>query len=305
MSFAEMLVTQRRESYLDKIFGLVKWERLRYRLKKILDRSSDGRPPYDELLMFRVMILQKLYDLSDPQMEEMLYDRLSFRRFCGLGLEDKIPDETTILRFRNLLQGHSEKLLALVNQDLGEKGIEWAGGRIVDATLIKSKAHPPRGGEQSEVDPEAGWTCKNGEYTYGYKGHISTTKKGLICKTQMTSADVHDSQVLESLLDETTTKVYADKAYPSKARRQRLKDHGIKDGILHKKQKGQPLDPHLKALNKINSRIRSTVERTFAHLKDIFGYRVTRYKGWDKNQVHLDLLAIAYNLKRSTRLITG
>ncbi len=158
------------------------------------------------------MILQKLYDLSDPQMEEMLYDRLSFRRFCCLGLEDRIPDETTILRFRNLLQGHSKKLLALVNQDLGEKGIEWAGGRIVDATLIKSKAKPPRGGE---------------------------------------------------------------------------------------------LDPHLKALNKIHSRIRSAGERTFAHLKDIFGLRSARYKGWDKNQVHLDLLAIAYNLKRSIRMIPG
>ncbi len=85
MSFAEMLVTQRRESALDKIEKLVKWERLRYRLKKILDRSSEGRPAYDELVMFRVMILQKLYDLSDPQMEEMLYDRLSFRRFCGRG----------------------------------------------------------------------------------------------------------------------------------------------------------------------------------------------------------------------------
>jgi IS5 family transposase len=222
-----------------------------------------------------------------------------------LGLEDKIPDETTILRFRNLLQGHSEKLLALVNQDLCEKGIEWAGGRIVDATLIKSKVRPPRGGTQSENDPEAGWTCKNDEYIYGYKGHVSTTKKGLICKTQITSADVHDSQVLESLLDEDTTKVYADKAYPSKARRQRLKEHGIKDGILYKKPHKAELDPHLKMLNKIHSRIRGTIERTFAHLKDIFGMRMARYKGWDKNQVHLDLLAIAYNLKRSTRLLPG
>jgi len=305
MSFAEIMVTQRRESSLDKIEKMVRWERLRYRLKKILDRSEEGRPAYDELVMFRVMILQKLYDLSDPQMEEMLYDRLSFRRFCGLGLEDKIPDETTILRFGNLLQGQSEKLLSLINKDLGEKGIEWAGGRIVDATLIKSKVKPPRGGTQSEADPEAGWTCKNDKYTYGYKAHVSTTKKGLICKTKITSADYHDSQVLESLLDEETTKVYADKAYPSKERRQRLKEHGIKDGILYKKSKGAALSPHLQALNKIHSRIRQTVERTFAHLKEIFGMRVARYKGWDRNQVHVDLLAIAYNLKRSTRLLPG
>ena len=305
MSFAEMLITQRRESNLDKMFGLVKWERLRYRLKKILARSTEGRPPYDELVMFRVLILQNLYHLSDREMEEMLYDRLSFRRFCGFGLEENLPDATTILRFRNLLQGQSEKLLELVNEDLGEKGIQWAGGSIIDATIIESGFRTPRGGEQSPTDPEAGWTRKRGHYVYGYKAHISTTKTGLIRKTKATSADIHDSLVFESLLDGTETKVYADKAYPSKRRRKLLKDHGIKDGILHKKSKHKALDPLLKKLNWFNGRIRANVERTFAHLKGIFGYRTARYKGWNKNQVHLDLLAISYNLKRSTKLILG
>ena len=90
-SFAELLVTQRRVSDLDKMFELVRWEKLRYRIKKALDRSLDGRPPYDEICMFRIMILQNLYNLLDRQMEKMLYDFLSFRRFCGFGLESSLP----------------------------------------------------------------------------------------------------------------------------------------------------------------------------------------------------------------------
>lgn len=305
MSFAELLVTQRRISDLDKMLELVRWDRFRYRLKKLLGRSSDGRPPYDELAMFRVMILQNLYNLSDRQMEEMLYDRLSFRRFCGFGLEENLPDATTILRFRSLLQGQSEKLLQLVNEELAEKGISWAGGSIVDATVIESGCATPSGGEQSPTDSEAGWTRKRGRYIYGYKAHISTTKNGLIRKAQATSADIHDSLVFGQLLDGDETKVYADKAYSSKQHRKLLKDHGIKDGILHKKPKGKEMQEFLKSLNKINGRIRSTIERTFAHLKTIFGYREARYKGWVKNQVQLDLLSISYNLKRSLRLVTG
>ena len=305
MSFAELLATQRRISDLDKMLELVQWDRFRYRLKKLLDRSPEGRPAYDELAMFRVMILQNLYNLSDRQMEEMLYDRLSFRRFCGFGLEENLPDATTILRFRSLLQGQSEKLLQLVNEELAEKGISWAGGSIVDATVIESGCATPPGGEQSPTDSEAGWTRKRGRYTYGYKAHISTTKNGLIRKAQATSADIHDSLVFGQLLDGSETKVYADKAYSSKKHRKLLQDHGIKDGILHKKPKGKEMQEFLKSLNKINGRIRSTIERTFAHLKTIFGYREARYKGWAKNQVQLDLLSISYNLKRSLRLVAG
>lgn len=304
-SFAELLVTQRRVSDLDKMFELVRWEKLRYRIKKALDRSLDGRPPYDEICMFRIMILQNLYNLSDRQMEEMLYDRLSFRRFCGFGLESSLPDATTILRFRNLLQGQSEKLLQMVNEELAQKGISWSGGSIVDATVIESAYKTPSGGEQSPIDPEAGWTKKRGKYVYGYKAHISTTKQGLIRKAKSTPADIYDGLVFAPLLDGDETKAYADKAYGSKKNRKLLKEHGIKDGLLHKKPKGKELADPLKLLNKINARIRAGIERTFAHLKTVLGYRTARYKGWDKNQTHLDLLAIAYNLKRIVRLAIG
>jgi IS5 family transposase len=287
------------------MFELVKWEKLRYRLKKILDRAGDGRPPYGEICMFRILILQNLYNLSDRQMEDMLYDRLSFRRFCGFKLEDKLPDATTILRFRHLLKGHSEKLLQLVNQELTDKGITFSGGTIVDATVIESAYPPPSGGQQSSTDPEAGWTKKQGKYIYGYKAHTSTTPEGLIRKTKATSADIHDGLVFGAVLDGTETKVYADKAYPSKDNRKLLFEHRIESGLLYKKPKGKELSGFLKFLNKIHSRIRANIERTFAHLKTLFGYRKARYKGWDKNQVHLDLLAVAYNLKRGFKLAIG
>ena len=189
----------------------------------------------------------------------------------------------------------------MVNEELVEKGISWFRGSIVDATVIET----PPGGEQSLVDSEAGWTKKRGQYVYGYKAHISTTKQGLIRKTKSTSADIYDGLVLAPVLDGDETKVYADMAYTSKKNRKLLKDHGIKDGLLHKKPKRKELAEPLKVLNKINARTRAGIERTFAHLKTILGYRKARNKGWGKNQIHLDLLATAYKLKRSLRMAIG
>lgn len=127
---------------------MIHWERFRYRLKKILDRSPSGCPPYDELCMFRVMILQNLYNLSDRDMEEMLYDRLSFRRFCEFRLEASLPDAITILRFRNLLQGQIEKFLQMVDDDLIAKRMTWSGRSIVDATVIELAYAPPARGDK-------------------------------------------------------------------------------------------------------------------------------------------------------------
>ena len=123
--------------------------------QETVDPFIGGAPSYDELSMFRVMVLQNLCSLSDRQMKEMLYDRLFFRRFCDFGLEATLPDATTILRFRSLLEGQSEKLLSLVNEELSEKGITWTGGSIVDATVIESKSETPPRGEPSPTDPES------------------------------------------------------------------------------------------------------------------------------------------------------
>ena len=236
-------------------------------------------------------------------MEEMLYDRLSFRRFCGFGLGGKLPDETTLCRFRGALKGKTDKLFQLVMQDIEAKGIELTSGTIVDASVIKSQAKPPRGGEVSDTDPEAGWTKKGGEYVHGYKAHVaSCSKTGIIKRVMATSADVHDSQVFGQLLEEGTSFVTADKAYDSKANRNLLKTYGIEDRVLYRgsAHKEQPL--WQKHLNKLWSKSRSHIERIFGHLKTIHGLTQTKYKGWERNQVHFDLLAIAYNLKRAATL---
>jgi IS5 family transposase len=236
-------------------------------------------------------------------MEEMLYDRLSFRRFCGFGLEGKLPDETTFCRFRGALKGKTDKLFQLVMEDIAAKGIELTSGTIVDASVIKSSTRPPRGGEVSKTDPEAGWTKKGGDYIHGYKAHVaSDAETGLIKRVIATSADVHDSQVFGQLLEEGTPFVTADKAYDSKANRKLLETHGIEDRLLYRGRahKHQPL--WQKHLNKLWGRTRSNIERIFGHLKTIHGLTQTKYKGWERNQVHLDLLAIAYNLKRAAKL---
>ena len=307
VSLADFLVRQSRSgssSKLDKISSLIHWEKYRYRLKKILSRSGDGPPSYDEVSMFRILILQRIYNLSDTQMEEMLYDRLSFRRFCGFGLADNLPDETTICRFRQLLSGKSELLLQLINKDLSAQGICMQGGKIIDATIIDYSGKRPSGGEQSESDPAAGWTKKRGGYHYGYKSHISTYAESyLISSTKATSANVHDGQVFASLLEGDETIVYADKAYDSKHNRHVLSERQTESGILYKARRHKPLLHWQVQANKLYSKTRHHVERVFAHLKCHYGYRRYRYKGWAANQVHLDLLAIAYNLKRALTIL--
>lgn len=164
VSFSDILVTQKSKgsTRLEKIGELIHWNRFGYRLEKVLGRAQGGRPPYPALAMFKIMILQHLYDLSDPEMEEMLYDRLSFRRFCGFHLEEVLPDETTICRFRGLLAEKGRKLLEMVLEELSNKGPMIKQGVIVDATVIESRSSRPRGGGVSETDPEAGWTKEAG-----------------------------------------------------------------------------------------------------------------------------------------------
>jgi len=300
------MITQRSKgsTRLEKIEGLVRWERFNYRLKKILSRSGLGPTGYEPVQLFKALVLQNTYGLSDPQMEEMLYDRISFRRFCGFALNEKIPDETTLCRFRGALWNQTGKLFDLVMEELMEKGIKLSSGTIIDATVIESSVRPPCGGEVSEKDPEAGWTRKNKKYVYGYKAHVASDKEtGLIKRIIGTSADVHDSQVFGQLLDGSEEEVYADKAYGGKENRKLLEEHGIQDKLMHKAHRGKALSWFEKTLNSFWGKTRSGIERIFGHFKTGMGLRQSRYRGWEKHQIHFDLMAIAYNLRRATVLL--
>lgn len=303
--FSELLVTQKSKgsTRLEKIESLVNWNRLDFRLKKILERSGMGPAGYPPQTLFKALILQNLYGLSDPMLEEMLYDRMSFRRFCGLSLSSKIPDETTICRFRGALKGHTDKLFSLVMEDLASQGITLKSGAIVDATVIQSAVKNPRGGEVNPLDPEAGWTKKGGHFHHGYKAHVSCDTQGLIKEVRVTGANVHDGNVFGQLLDGSETAVYADKAYGSLKNRKLLEMNGIQDRLMYKKTAKKGKQPNWQVqLNKIWSRTRNGVERIFGHWKSIMGVTRCRYIGEDKVQTHMDLLALTYNLMRATKL---
>lgn len=303
-TFLDLIKQSPRGSILDEISGLIDWGIVGRKLKRILLMSKMGRPAYDPLKMFRLLLLQRLYDLSDPEMEHQLYDRLSFRRFCGFGMSEALPDETTICRFRLSLLGKTESLFDLILDQIDRQGLLLRKGTLIDASIIQANTKAPRGGEQSEVDPEAGWTCKNDEYTYGYKAHIGVDEgSGIVVKAKTTSAEVHDSQAARSVITGQEDAVYGDKAYDGKELRNELKQAGIRDRILYKKPKGKTLGHWKKVLNKLYSKIRCGVERVFAHWKGQHGYIKARYWGWEKNQLHLDLLCMAYNLKRACGLV--
>lgn len=305
-SLADILVTQQSKgaTKLEKISKIINWKRLGSKLDLIIRRGKMGRPPYPSLSLFKVLVLQRLYDLSDPQMEEMLYDRLSFRRFCDFGLTDKLPDETTICKFRGALGKKVNTLLEAVLQDLADQGLTMKGGAIVDATVISSKSSRPKGGEVSKTDPEAGWTKKAGTYHHGYKMHACVDEEhGLVQGLEVTSADVHDSLVFGQLLYSDDTRVYADKAYDSQKNRKLLKDHGIEDRILYKGKRGSKQSQWQKQLNKLWNKQRSGVERTFAHLKGQQGLGRCRYFGVDKTKQWATLNAIAYNLSRAIKIL--
>lgn len=305
-SLADILVTQQSKgaSKLEKISKIINWKRLGSKLDLIIQRGKMGRPPYPSLSLFKVLVLQRLYDLSDPQMEEMLYDRLSFRRFCDFGLTDKLPDETTICKFRGALGKKVNTLLEAVLQDLADQGLTMKGGAIVDATVISSKSSRPRGGEVSKTDPEAGWTKKAGTYHHGYKMHTCVDEEhGLVQSLEVTSADVHDSLVFGQILYEDDGRVYADKAYDSAKNRKLLSDYGIEDRILYKGRRGSKQPQWQKHLNKLWNKQRSGIERTFAHLKGQQGLGRCRYFGIEKTKQWATLNAIAYNLSRAIKIL--
>jgi IS5 family transposase len=196
-----------------------------------LHSSSDGAPAYPPLTMFKIVLVQQWYGLSDPGAEEAVRDRLSFQRFCGIPLDQEMPDHSSIWRFRQRIEklGLSEKLLAEVNRQLDARGLIVKRGTLVDATIIAAAVKPPsfEEGVISERDPDASFTVKTGETHFGYKAHLAVDEEsGLVRQAEMTSADLHDSQRGEAMIRGDEAAYYADKAYDSQALRDKLGELG-------------------------------------------------------------------------------
>ena len=311
MSMADALVARRKgqNERLERIGELVNWGRIDQLLGAIY-AAGEGRPAYRPLVMVRALLLQQWYSLSDPELEEALSDRLSFRRFAGLSLEEEVPDHSTLSRFRSQLvkQGLSARVFNEINRQLERRGLMVKRGTLIDATLVAASVGAPRDAEStpgagSELDPDADWTQrKGGGSHFGYKAHVAVDQgSGLIRKALLTSAKVNDSEVADALICGDEQTVYADKAYDSSARRELLAALGIGDGIMRRARWGTARnpEPELVARNASLSPIRSAVERSFAAMKQWYGYRRVRYRGLARNTLQLHLMCIAINLRRA------
>jgi transposase, IS5 family len=289
-------------SPLDRLAGLVKW----YRFEKLLARLRDGGPgraAWPPVVLFKALLLQSLYGLSDRELEEALGDRLSFRRFVGLGLEETVPDHTVLNRFRNLLiaEGLLETLFSELDRQLEKAGVVLKRGTMLDATLIEAVS-APGSAERPSRDPDAafGGAKGKGGFTFGYKAHVGVDEgSGLIRTLITTPANVNDTVVADALMCGDEKTIWADAAYDTHARRARLKAEGKKARIARRANKHHPeLPPRLKRYNRLIARRRATIETTFATLKNRMRLTRIRYVGLVKAGAQIMLAAIAFNMRR-------
>lgn len=299
---------RRTTAFFEKCNRLIPWSQLAQSLGRLYeDGGGGGRPAWPVVLMIKSLLVQKWFNLSDPQLEEMLSDRLSFRRFVGLSLEDGVPDETTFVRFRQRLRelGQERTLFETTARYLERQGVLLKNGTLVDATLLEAPRGREREDGSSTRDAEAEYTSRPSKAVHGYKAHVATDRRGLIRDYRVTHAAVHDSVMLEELTADEHEAVYADSGYMSAARSVKLRRRGIQDGIMRRRVRGQAsLSKKERRRNQAISKIRGIVELAFAWMKNT-GFRRVRYRGQDRNDQDVGVWACAYNWKRSLSLLSG
>jgi len=299
--FRKHVKTQSKQA-LEIINGRVDWKRLLKPIeaavaKERASASPAGRSRTDLLVIVKCFLLQMMYNLSDPRLEEEIADRRSFQIFLGLTSHDAIPDETTICRYRELFArlGLDKKLFKGFNRQLAERGLIVGKGTIVDATLKQAQAFGGGG-----RDKDARYTSRKGKMFFGYKGHVGMDAKTEIVHTaDFTPAHVSDSEMFDTMLLGTERAVYADKGYASKQRRQALEEQGVRCGILFRGARAHPLTRRQKRINKRLASKRAAVERPFAFLKRILGYVRCRYYDLARNRLQFLLSLMVYNIRRS------
>ena len=288
------------EKFLGEMASVVPWARLLTLIAPHYPRvgPKGGRPPMPLETMLRVYFLQQWYALSDPMAEEMLYDSDAMRQFAGIELgDDRIPDETTILNFRHLLEKHqlTEKLFAEVNGHLADQGITLCSGTLVDATIIDAPSSTKN--EAKTRDPEMSSTKKGNEWYFGMKAHVGVdAQSGIVHSLDTTTAKTHDSQVWDELLHGDETSIWADKGYVSATREAAFSGPEKFWGVMRKAPKGSALHPIDEDINRIIAKVRARVEHPFRVLKRQFGYIKTRYRGLAKNRAQLFTLFALGNL---------
>jgi len=319
---------------LNKLDKVINWEMFRNPIEEALyvePKAPGGRPPFDRLMMFKILILQKYYNLSDEQTEFQIKDRLSFMQFLGLQIGDKVPDEKTIWFFKEQLKEKklAKNLFDLFNTQLLGQGIVAKEGSIVDASFvdvprqhntreenadIKQGAVPLTFGKKdkngkynklSQKDIDATWMTKGGERHFGYKDHVKVDNKTkLITKYSVSSASPHDSTELENLIDETDNQLHADSAYRSEKIEKYLKEKECESFIHEKGYRANPLTEQQRESNTIKSKIRARVEHIFGFMTNSMHNALhMRCIGKERIESAIGFLNLTYNLFRYEQLV--
>lgn len=323
----------KKKDFFKQIDSIINWAKISRELNKKIKRAnkdSYGRPAYPPIILFKMLLLQTWYSLSDEGVEEMVNDTLSANEFCGLKIEDTVPDHSTLSRFRKELTEIRimDKLLININRQLQKhKLILNQGSGIVDASITESpyKDKNPtyemvldreeNTGSKTEeleriypngVDGEGKWLKKSNKCYFGYKQHVASDINGMILGIHTVPANEYEGNGLSPLLEKLEnrpTSIYTDKGYSSKKNRSFLLERGIKDRIQKKGTKKDKINKWEKLFNKISGKTRYVIERTFGGIKKWFRGGICRYKGLSKTHTQHIIQAIAYNLKRSPGLL--
>jgi len=290
----------RREKFLAEMDQVVPWKALCAVIEPYYPKatSAGGRPPVGLERMLRIHCLQLWFDLSDPAVEEALYDSLAMRSFVGIDLgREPVPDETTVMRFRHLLERHKlgERIFEEVGRVLVERGLRLSRGTIVDATIIAAPSSTKNA--QGERDPQMHQTKKGNEWHFGMKAHVGVDSQSkVIHSVVVTPANTADCKVLDQLLLGHERRVYGDQAYKSQGEVIRAKAPRAKDFTNRQCKWKHFIDEAIKAKNRTKSRIRSRVEHSIGVIKRVFGFRKVRYRGLAKNGNRLFVTAALANI---------
>lgn len=291
----------RREQFLEDMNIVVPWQELVSIIEPFYPKGDGpGRPPVGLERMLRIYFLQNWFNLSDPAVEESLYDMRVMREFVGIDLgEEPAPDETTVCKFRHLLEQHelTEKLFLTVNHYLSLNGMKVSSGTIVDATIISAPSSTKN--KDKERDPEMHQTKKGNEWHFGMKMHIGVdSRSGIIHSVKSTSANVHDSQVIEELLHGEETRVWGDSAYTGQRDRVLNKAPHAQDFTNKRGARGRPLSGQDKKQNTTKSKVRARVEHPFLISKRVFGFTRVCYRGLKKNAARVYTTCALVNIYR-------
>jgi IS5 family transposase len=288
----------RREQFLADMDRIVPWQALCARIARYYPKAGDGRPPKDLELMLRIYFLQQWFNLSDPGVEEALYDSRCMQAFAGIDLsEAPAPDESTVLRFRHLLERHDlgRKLFAEVHRHLERQGIKISTGTIVDATIINAPSSTKN--QDKSRDPDMHQTKKGNQWYFGMKAHIGVDSQSkVIHAVAATPANVHDSVCLPDLLHGEETRVWGDRAYQGQTGVIRECAPKAKDFTNRRYRYKGFVDAVEQAKNKTKSSVRARVEHSIGVIKRIFGFVKVRYRGLAKNANRLFVTCALANL---------